>query len=206
MTTAAHIDDGDGGGLIRHVGGGGPAALAALYHQFGGAVLAIGLRVLRNRWDAEDLRADVFAEALARPDRYDPARGSVATYLSVVAHSRAIDHVRGRPPRRPASPPASVGGTAAAADDPAALAESAEQRLLIADVLRQLNPAQRQVIELAFFEGLTHPQIAARLGRPLGTVKTHIRKGLARARHLLQRSSGRRRPGGSHSGQPPRPR
>ncbi len=172
-------------------------ALEQLYDRHGGIVYALGFRVLGDWMEAEALVVDVFWELWHRPDRYDPARGSPRAFIITLARSRALD--RRRTQHRAAfdaEVPLSADGAAEAgpeaasagptAADPLDQSIAAEQQQRMAAVLAELPPEQRRVVELAFFDGLSHSQIAEREGITLGTAKSRIRRGLIRLRDLLR--------------------
>ncbi len=169
-----------------------PAALAALYDRRAPIVLAVCQRILDDRSDAEDVLEEVFFEIWQRAERYDPERGSPVVYLMTVGRSRAIDRARRLRrrhdklpmPRELASPsePAIPAGDEAS---PFSNAVAAERTRRVRDALDSLDPAERYVVELSFFEGWTHREIAVQLSEPLGTVKTRIRRGLLQLRSVL---------------------
>ena len=168
-----------------------PAALAALYDRRAPIVLAVCQRILDNRSDAEDVLEEVFFEIWQRAERYDPERGSPIGYLVTVGRSRAIDRAR-RLRRRldnlPTREEASASQPASPAGDEASPyrdAVAAERTRRVREALDSLDPAERRVVELSFFEGWTHREIAHQLSEPLGTVKTRIRRGLLQLRSLL---------------------
>lgn len=165
---------------IRRVARGEGDALAALYDRHSRAVYSLALRVLGDTREAEEVVQDVFAQAWRQAARYDTSRGAVVAWLLVMTRSRAIDRLRSR---RGLQPLAGDGEQALGVlSDPGAGPEraalSAEQRSRVRGALEQLPLVQRLAIELAFFEGLTHVEIAERLELPLGTIKTRIRLGL----------------------------
>jgi RNA polymerase sigma-70 factor (ECF subfamily) len=167
------------------------AAFQSLYDLFVVELLALCERILHNRADAEDVVAEVFWELWRRRDRYDAQRGGARPYLMTLARSRAIDRLRSqasRPETKGDFPQQPVDAQQLAAFDPLPerSALDAELRTAIVQALAQLDPRQREAMELAYYEGLSHQQIAVRLNSPLGTVKTHIRKGLAKLRHALR--------------------
>lgn len=152
------------------------------------APLAFGLirRVLRDPEAAAEVLQEVFWQVWQDAARYDPTRGSPEAWLVTRAKTRAIDRLRSVR-RRDRTFVAPVDESVAPrreeqAENPAVVAED---RSLVQNALAQLPEAQRRVIELAFFEGLTQSEIAARLGEPLGTVKTRARLGLERLRGVL---------------------
>jgi RNA polymerase sigma-70 factor (ECF subfamily) len=177
--------------LLAAVRLGDRTAFRALYDRFGAEILALCERILHHRADAEDAVADIFWEIWKRRERYDAARGPARPYLMTLARSRAIDRLRShaaRPESSAASPTQSTDQhePTAAAPAPEESASHGETRLRILAALAELDPRQREAMELSYYEGLSHQQIADRLGAPLGTVKTHIRKGLVKLRHALQ--------------------
>jgi RNA polymerase sigma-70 factor (ECF subfamily) len=153
--------------------------LAELYDRHGRLVYSLALRILRDTGDAEDVVQEVFSQAWRQASRYESTRGNVVAWLMNLTRSRAIDRIRGRRVR-----PQPVAGDVRDVDVPD-MAEPVDQQLALssqAAVIRaavdELSLLQRVAIELAFYEGLTHVDIAERLELPLGTVKTRIRQGL----------------------------
>ena len=181
----------DGSELLAAVRLGDRSAFRALYDRFGPDLLALCERILHHRADAEDAVADIFWEVWKRRDRYDVARGPARPYLMTIARSRAIDRLRStaaRPESR-----ADAGRRVAEQEElttaiptPDESAAHGETRIRIIAALAELDARQREAMELSYYEGLSHQQIADRLGAPLGTVKTHIRKGLMKLRYALQ--------------------
>jgi RNA polymerase sigma-70 factor (ECF subfamily) len=170
--------------LMAAIAGGDQQALAALYDRFSPMVFALCRRALRDPSAAEDLLEEIFVELWRRADRYDPARGGVATYLATLAHSRAIDRLRAM--RRTGQPIPEGLEPVAPPVDPASGLSGDEQRRRISAALSGLSDDQRAAIELAYYQDLSHSEIAQRLNKPLGTVKTHIRQGLIRLRDALR--------------------
>ncbi|MEX1015667.1 MAG: sigma-70 family RNA polymerase sigma factor [Phycisphaeraceae bacterium] len=169
------------------------AALETLFERYRQAVYAICLRVLRNESDAEEALVDIFWELWTQPARFDGGRGTLSTYLMMLARSRAIDHHRARAARGRSGNAATAMDVDDRGSDAAGPAETAwlsERRDQVQEAMQVLSPAQREVVELAFFEGLSHQQIADRLKTPLGTIKTRIRLGLIRLRDTLRTASG----------------
>jgi len=162
------------------------AALEGLYDRYSTLVFSLALRVLRNTGDAEDVTQEVFTQLWAQASRFDPARGAVAAWLSVIARSRALDRLR----RQGTGARAATGPEALSAiPDPApsveVMAASAEQVTAAREALASLPAEQRTALELAYYEGLTQAEIAARTATPQGTVKTRIRTGLQRIRDAM---------------------
>jgi RNA polymerase sigma-70 factor (ECF subfamily) len=178
---------GEGATLIGRMVEGDRQAFAAFYDRY--APLAFGLirRILQQAAEAEEVLQEVFWQAWTEARSYDARRGSPEAWILMRARSRAIDRHRSIR-RRGETFVAPVDDSSAQARDgetpsPGVLAE---ERKLVHSALARLPEAQRQVIELAYFEGLTQTEIAERLGEPLGTVKTRTRAGLERLRtHFL---------------------
>jgi RNA polymerase sigma-70 factor (ECF subfamily) len=156
-------------------------------------VLALCRRILADPTEAEDAALDSFVQLWERSDRYDPSRASPLTYLLTIARSRAIDRLRAR--RRGLVPvdwtdeTLPVPGSSPPSAYDAAL--ETEQRERVQAALRALGERERRAVELSFYHGLSHREIAERLVLPLGTVKTRIRQGLIRLRGLVQNDGGR---------------
>jgi RNA polymerase sigma-70 factor (ECF subfamily) len=179
--------------LIARLAAGDRAALDLLYDRYAGPVYALVLRIIADRQAAEDLLQEVFLRVWQRAATYQANRGRPLTWVLGIAHNLAIDEVRRRR-RRPQGveerDDATVDNLLAAmpSEEPGP-AEQAWERLCRAQIsaaLQQLPPAQRAIIELAYFEGYTQSQMAERLGEPLGTVKTRLRLGMQKLRDLLQ--------------------
>ena len=163
--------------------------LAALYDRHGRFVYSLALRIVRDQADAEDVTQDVFVQVWRQADRFDPARGSVVGWMLTITRARAVDVLRRRGTR-----PASVGDVTAfdtSDDTPGQDMQIAwaQRTREVRTALESLPLLQRLAVELAFFEGLTHSQIAEQLDVPLGTVKTRVRHGLLRLRDRLAGSS-----------------
>jgi RNA polymerase sigma-70 factor (ECF subfamily) len=173
--------------LMRRIADGDSAALAQFYDKFSPLVFAVGMRFLRDRQEAEDLLIDVFFEIWDRCDRYDPARGAPINYLMNLSRSRAIDRQRSRSFRQKLPELSQAFDQPAQATDPADGMAATEQSIQIRQALQTLDAIQRQAVELAFFNGLSHSEIASAMNKPLGTVKTYIRQGLIRLRDCLRK-------------------
>ena len=167
-------------------------ALAALYDRYSGAVMGACVRILRDRSEAEEATCDVFIELWNRSTRFDPERGHPLGYLLNIARSRAIDRlrVRGRRERIFATHEDDDVKATAASANPFEDTQTAEKRMRLQGALSILQPGERRALELAFFDGMSHTEVAAALGEPLGTVKTRIRQGLLRMRETLASAYG----------------
>ena len=164
-------------------------AFRALYDRYGNLVYSAALRVVRDAQVAEDMVQEIFLRIWRKPESYVAQRGRFATWLTSVTRNRAVDEVRARGRRfrhETASPEEQERELPASdQDDPALTAELSDQRRLILAALAQIPAEQRQIIELAYFGGLTQQEIADRLSQPLGTVKTRIRLGMQKLRAAL---------------------
>lgn len=167
--------------LMRRIAARDQAALRSLYDRHAGLIYALLGRIVRNRDDADELLSDVFWEIWSASARFDESRGCPRTYLVMLARSRAIDRLRSR--ARHGTVMQIVESAAPPAND---AAESREASRMIRSALDGLDPPQRQMIEYAFYDGLSHSEIAAKTQQPLGTVKTYIRRGLIRLRDSLR--------------------
>jgi RNA polymerase sigma-70 factor (ECF subfamily) len=165
--------------LAERLRDGDEKALRTAYDRHGAAVLYLAQRLLANRADAEDVVQLTFVAAWTGRDSFDPRRGTMLGWLLGIARRKAVDRMRAaaRADRvietvRAQLPP----------PDERAAPERIVDRLVVADELGRLPAEQRRTLELAFFDDLTHAQIAAVTGLPLGTVKSHIRRGMANLR------------------------
>ena len=172
--------------LIASIAAGDRDAFSRFYDAFAGTALGLIRRVLRDPSAAEDVLQEVFWQVWQEAPRYDPRRGSPIAWVLMRAKARAIDRLRSIR-RREQTFVMPVNEAVARQEDGGVAnpAISAEGRGFVENALAGLPEAQRRVIELAFFEGLTQSEIAARLGEPLGTVKTRARLGLERLRTAL---------------------
>jgi RNA polymerase sigma factor (sigma-70 family) len=165
--------------LAERLRAGDEKALRTAYERHGSAVLYLAQRLLGNRADAEDVTQLTFVAAWSGRDSFDPQRGTILGWLLGIARRKAIDRIRSA--ARDDRVAQTVRAQVAPAEQPE-LPERILDRLVVADELGRLPAEQRRTLELAFFDDLTHPQIAAVTGLPLGTVKSHIRRGLANLR------------------------
>jgi RNA polymerase sigma-70 factor (ECF subfamily) len=192
--------------LVQAVAAGSEPALAALYDRHARLVFQIALRVTGDRSVAEEVVQDTFLALWDRAELYDPAVGALRSWLAVVARNRALNRVRGRLRRVPADPLSAVTGDGAdgaamldwlladaevlAAGSPEGLPEATvvdgETATELARLVEELPHAEREVLVLAYRDGLSQSEIADRLGWPLGTVKTRTRRALARLRTAVE--------------------
>jgi RNA polymerase sigma-70 factor, ECF subfamily len=170
--------------LLRAIRGGDEGALEQLYDRYRLILFGLLLRILHSRAEAEDCLQEIFLQVWRRASDFDEARGRPFTWLVTMTRSRAIDRLRSLGSRdRVARESAQevIEETSDAAQD----AMRAEQSATVRRALGALPAEQRRVLELAYFDGLTQTEIAARLDQPLGTVKTRTRSGMLKLRELL---------------------
>ena len=164
-------------------------AFEAIFDRYGDLVYSMALRVLRDPHLAEDISQEIFVRLWRKPGSYVAERGRFLTWLISVTRNRAVDEVRSRGRRQryeTASPEEQERELPAGnANDPALNAQLAEEARAVRAALAGLPGEQRQVIELAYFGGLTQQEVSQRLGQPLGTVKTRIRLGMQKLRVAL---------------------
>lgn len=173
--------------LARRFSSGDERALAEVYGQWSSLVYSLALRSLGDATDAEDVTQKVFVAAWQGRERFDPARASLSAWLVGITRNTVADTHQARTRERAITEQVA----AMTGDDIAPAPESdLADRLLIADEMARLEPLPRKVVELAFFDDLTHLQIADRLGIPVGTVKSHIRRSLNKLRGRLEVSHG----------------
>lgn len=192
MAQDADHSRGEAEALLERVAQGDRDSVMVLYDRFSGAVLAVALRVTGNRAEAEDIVQEVFARVWREATSFDRARGSAAAWIVTLTRNRAIDVVRSRSrrARHEDDQTAEEPVVTEAAATPEAQVVDAQRAEAVRLALDALRPEQRQVIELAYFGGLSHSEIAERLQQPLGTVKTRIAQSVKRLRDALARFSG----------------
>jgi RNA polymerase sigma-70 factor (ECF subfamily) len=175
--------------IMDAIAAGDSTAMRTLYDRHSGLVFAMCLRML-----AEELLSEIFWELWDRRDRYDANRASPLTYLLTLTRSRGIDRQRARRSRPvmaslDSGEPARGVGNPSAPVDPLKQTIAGEHSALVRGALSRLEPQQRQAIECAYFDGLSHSEIAEKLNKPLGTIKTYIRQGLIRLREAVRTTS-----------------
>ena len=187
QSLAVALPSGDGwSALIEQTARGDASALAALYDGTSALVNGLALRILRDAGAAEEVTLDVYLQVWRQAQRYDASRGAPLAWLLTLTRSRAIDrHRAGAGQRRESEPLAMAMTFAAPGSCPEEHSATAERGRLIRTALDGITADQRRAIELAYFGGLSHAEIAATLGEPLGTVKTRIRLGMMRLRETL---------------------
>lgn len=182
--------------LLRRIAGGDEAALAEFYDLWTERVHTVAYWILKDVDDAEDVVEETFWQVWRTAGRYDGRRASGATWLMLIARSRALDRLRSRSRREEWMGSPSTAG--ALRDDaatgqrevPSAEVERRERQAELVSALAGLPPEQREAVELAYLEGLSHSEIALRISQPLGTVKTRIRLAMQKLRQGLESSLG----------------
>jgi RNA polymerase sigma factor (sigma-70 family) len=166
--------------LARRFAAGDETALRQIYDRYGRAVLHLALSTLATRADAEDVVQTTFVAAWLGRDGFDPTRGSLLGWLLGIARRKVVDRLRAM--AREDRVTESVRQASAALPTSGTNPDRVVDQLVVADELARLPREQRRMLELAFFDDLTHQQIATVTGVPLGTVKSHIRRGMASLR------------------------
>ncbi|TWT95346.1 ECF RNA polymerase sigma factor SigK [Botrimarina colliarenosi] len=189
--------DADDAALVGAVAEGDRNAFAALYDRHVPRVYGMALRIVRREAEAEAVVSDVFLSLWGQPQRFDPSRGPLRTYLIVLARSRALDRLRAGATRADHTEAAATDSGQSHADRekatrPDQQAMQLERSALVRAAVEQLDTKQRTPLELAYFEGLTHAEIADRLDEPLGTIKTRIRTAMSALRGVLRTLGGDR--------------
>jgi len=174
--------------VIRRVAGADQSALGELYDATSPAVFGLVRRIVEDFSLAEEVTLEVYTQVWRLASAYCDEKGSPVTWLLMIARSRAIDHLRSRARRvREQERPIEDAFDHCHPDpDPETAAISGNRQQIVRDVLADLEPEQVTVLQLAFFEGLSHGEISARTGIALGTVKTRIRTGMMRMRELFE--------------------
>jgi len=178
--------------MIARIGRRDQSAFSALYDRLSGPLYSLAMKMLGDPAEAQDALQDVFLQIWSRAGTYDPEKSSVFSWAVLLTRSRVIDRLRARGRRLRivvgSTADEEHGGTtdASTVESAADTAEKSDEAARVRYVLTNLPSEQREAIEMAFFEHLTHHEIAARLGQPLGTVKARIRRGLFKLRQRLR--------------------
>ncbi|PYK14313.1 MAG: hypothetical protein DME55_15400 [Verrucomicrobia bacterium] len=175
--------------MIARIGRRDQSAFSALYDRLSGPLYSLAMKMLGDPAEAQDALQDVFLQIWSRAGTYDPEQSSVFSWTVLLTRSRVIDRMRARGRRSrvvvASTEDAPTAADASTVESAADTAEKNEEAVRVRYVLNNLPSEQREAIELAFFEHLSHHEIAARLGQPLGTVKARIRRGLLKLRERL---------------------
>jgi RNA polymerase sigma-70 factor (ECF subfamily) len=167
--------------MLTRIGQRDENAMEAVFRRYSGPVYSVALRVLRDTGQAEDILQEVFLQLWRKPAAFVQNRGSLGAWLVVIARNRAIDVLRRRKP--------SDSVDDVVLTSPINVADEAERNIAmqrVRGVIANLPEEQRRTLDLAYFEGLSHTEIASRTGDPLGTVKTRIRQALITLRKALE--------------------
>ena len=172
--------------LVRKIAEGDQSALATLYDSTNRLVYGLILRVLSDASTAEEVLLDVYTQVWRQASTYDTSRGAPLAWVTTIARSRAIDRLRsGWQDQMRKEPLEAIGDAPTGAESPEEATVASERQKFVREALAQLTPEQREVIELAYYSGLSHSEIAAKLNQPLGTVKTRTRLGMMKLREAL---------------------
>jgi RNA polymerase sigma-70 factor (ECF subfamily) len=189
MIGPGHVWEAAWRGYVARAAGGDEQAMAALYEGTKSMVYGLALRMLINPADAEEVALDVYTQVWRSARSFDGQRGTVTAWLMLLTKSRAIDRLRARGNReRNTEPLPAAREFAAETQTPEQASALGEKRAIVLRALQRLPSEQGKLLELAYFSDLTHTELAAMLGEPLGTVKTRIRLGMIRLRELLRDS------------------
>jgi RNA polymerase sigma-70 factor (ECF subfamily) len=156
------------------------SAMAALYDRYSPIVYSVALRILQDTGAAEDVLQDIFMQLWRNPGAFDASRGNMGAWLAVITRHRAIDALRRRRPENDID-------EVVVSVEPDLATEADRSRAMdkVRGALQSMPSTQRSALEMAYFEGLTHSEIAEKTGEPLGTIKTRIRTGLLSLRRVL---------------------
>lgn len=171
--------------LMERIAAGEREALRQLYQATSAKLFGVCLRILSDREESEDVLQDVYVTIWRRADRFDGARASVMTWVSTIARNRAIDRLRARGPLAYADQVDDL-EIADGQDSAETLLSAADDRSRLHGCMSELDDRTQSVIRTAFFEGVTYEALAQRMDAPLGTVKSWIRRGLAKLKGCLQ--------------------
>jgi RNA polymerase sigma-70 factor, ECF subfamily len=173
--------------LIRQVASGDQSALTAIYDATNRLVFGLILRIVVDPATAEEVLLDVYTQVWRQAAAYDTNRGVPLAWVMTIARSRAIDRLRaGKHDQQNKEPLDAVSEVRASGINPEEASVFSERQQLVRTALKTLAPEQREVIELAYYSGLSHSEIALKLGQPLGTVKTRTRLGMIKLRDILR--------------------
>ncbi|MEM9374204.1 MAG: sigma-70 family RNA polymerase sigma factor [Planctomycetota bacterium] len=178
--------------LLPQVASGDQTAVKACLDRYGALVWSLARRMCRSSADAEDAVQDIFISVWKNAARFDPERGSEVTFIATIARRRLIDRVR-RIGRRPAETTIDTGmPTPDTGPDVDAGSALRDELGIARAAMAELNEEQRRVLQMSIGHGLSHERIAEATGIPLGTVKTHIRRGLIRVRGMIEEQRNQR--------------
>lgn len=171
---------------IVAVAAGDRAAFERLYRATSSKLFGVCLRVLPDRDEAEDVLQEVYATVWRKAEQFDASRASAVTWLAMIARNKAIDRLRANPSRLHAAPIEWADNVPDPAPSPLSVTEHVTDSTRLNTCMEQLDTRRRSLIRTAFFDGATYEELAARIGSPLGTVKSWIRRGLQQLRACLE--------------------
>ena len=172
--------------LLQKTAMGDREAFTRVYDSFSSLVFTLALRMLKTRSDAEDLLQEVFVQVWKQAESYSPERGSPEAWIINITRSRGIDKLRSIRRMEKSFVLTEDPARAESKENLETSAAESEAKLTVNNALAGLPDSQRKVLELAYFDGLTQSEIAARLAEPLGTIKTRMRAGIQRLREMLR--------------------
>lgn len=171
---------------IAAIAHGDRVAFERLYRATSSKLFGVCLRVLPDRTEAEDVLQEVYATVWRKAVQFDRSRASAVTWLAMIARNKAIDRVRANPSSERNAPIEWADDVADPAPSPLNVTERATDNARLDTCMQQLDGRRRELIRTAFFDGATYEELAARLGSPLGSVKSWIRRGLQQLRACLE--------------------
>ena len=181
--------------VLRRVADGDEAAVKDVMDQFGGLVWSLARRSCPNAADAEDATQEIFLEIWKSAHRFDASKGSETLFVAMIARRRLIDRIR-KQSREPYKDSIDEPGIQLTQDGAEKWAETCAEASLAAQAVAMLKPQQKLVLEMGLLRGLSHSEIAAATGMPLGTVKTQMRRGLIKVREIMNVPAPGSAPGG----------
>ncbi len=184
------ISNTDLASLIRSVASGNQQDMTALYDSSSRLIFGLLIHILKDAGAAEEVLLDVYTQVWRQAARYDKSRGAPLAWLITIARSRAIDRLRSGHQERVRSQPLDTISQRADVSNVEEDANIAEMQRMVRASLGEIPPEQREVIELAYYGGLSHTEIAAKISLPLGTVKTRTRLGMMKLREMLKPTIG----------------
>ncbi len=172
--------------FLRAIQAGDQQAVAGLYDRYGGIAYGLAYRITSDATLAEDVVQEAFISVWRQAARFDPARGQVRSWLLTIVHHKAVDAVRRRSNRSERALPEGPEEFIATRGRPDEIAEMTMDAEAVREAVQAIPDDQRRTVEMAYFEGMTHVEIAERMDVPLGTVKSRLRIGLEKMRERLR--------------------
>jgi RNA polymerase sigma-70 factor (ECF subfamily) len=172
--------------LLKDIALGSRQAFETVYRDSSPQLFAICLRIVQQRSEAEDVLQEVFATVWRKASQYDVERAAAMSWLAMIARNKSIDRIRSQPPARKSEPLDMAEEIADPTASPQLDAQASAERERLDECLKRLDTRRRSLIRAAFFDGSTYEELAVRIGSPLGTVKSWIRRGLLQLRECLE--------------------